>query len=115
MNCSAAFMRGRMNWLRRRGNIRRRWRCKPDLARVQLSLATVLAAEGDKEGAAAHFREAAKGSDAAVARQAEQALRDHGNPIGMRIFAARGYRRCRCRNADGPVHRYRGEIRAHGR
>jgi predicted CXXCH cytochrome family protein len=53
---------------------------KPDLARVQLRLGTVLAAAGDKSGAAAHFREAAKGNDAAVARQAAQALRD----LGMR-------------------------------
>lgn len=51
---------------------------KPDLARAQLRLGTVLAAEGDKEGAAVHFRAAAKGNDAAVARQAEQALRDMG-------------------------------------
>jgi tetratricopeptide (TPR) repeat protein len=51
---------------------------QPDLARVQLRLGTVLAAEGDKEEAAAHFREAAKSNDAAVARQAAQALRDLG-------------------------------------
>jgi len=51
---------------------------KPDLARVQLRLGTVLAAEGDREGAIAHFRQAAKGSDAAVARQAEQAMRELG-------------------------------------
>jgi cytochrome c-type biogenesis protein CcmH/NrfG len=51
---------------------------KPDLARAQLRLGTVLASEGDKEGAAAHFREAANGNDAAVARQAAQALRDMG-------------------------------------
>jgi hypothetical protein len=51
---------------------------KPDLARAQLRLGTVLAAEGDKDGAAAHFREAAKGNDAAVAAQAAQALRDMG-------------------------------------
>jgi tetratricopeptide (TPR) repeat protein len=51
---------------------------KPDSARAQLQLGTVLAAEGDKEGAAVHFREAAKGHDAAVARQAEQALREMG-------------------------------------
>jgi predicted CXXCH cytochrome family protein len=51
---------------------------KPDLARVQLRLGTVLAAEGDKDGAAAHFREAAKGNDSAVAGQAVQALRDLG-------------------------------------
>ena len=51
---------------------------KPDLARVQLRLGTVLAAAGDKEGAAAHLREAAKGNDAAIARQAAQALRDLG-------------------------------------
>ena len=51
---------------------------KPDLARAQFRLGTVLASQGDKEGAAAHFREAAKGNDAAIARQAEQALRDLG-------------------------------------
>jgi predicted CXXCH cytochrome family protein len=51
---------------------------QPDLARVQLRLGTVLAAEGDKDGAAAHFRVAAKGNDAAVARQAAQALLDMG-------------------------------------
>ena len=51
---------------------------KPDLARAHLRLATVLLAEGDKEGAAAHFREAASGNDAEIARQASQALRDMG-------------------------------------
>ena len=51
---------------------------KPDLARVQLRLGTVLAAEGDKSRAALHFREAIKGDDAAVSRQAAQALRDLG-------------------------------------
>ena len=51
---------------------------KPDLPRVQLRLGTALAAAGDKEAAAAHFREAAKGDDAAIARQAAQALRDLG-------------------------------------
>ena len=47
-------------------------------ARVELRLGTVLAAAGDKAGAQAHLREAAKASDAAIARQAEQALRDLG-------------------------------------
>ncbi len=51
---------------------------KPDLARVHFRLGSVLAAEGDSEGAALHFREAAKGNDAAVARQAEQALKEIG-------------------------------------
>jgi tetratricopeptide (TPR) repeat protein len=51
---------------------------KPDLARVQLQLGSVLAAQGDKEGAASHFRDAANGSDPSVARKAEQALRDLG-------------------------------------
>ena len=51
---------------------------KPDLARVQLRLGTVLAFEGDREGAMSHFREAARGNDAAVARQAEQAMREMG-------------------------------------
>jgi tetratricopeptide (TPR) repeat protein len=50
----------------------------PALARAHLRLGTVLAAEGDRDGAAAHFREAAKGNDAAVARQAAEALRDMG-------------------------------------
>jgi predicted CXXCH cytochrome family protein len=51
---------------------------KPDLVRVRLRLGTVLAAEGDKEGAAANFRAAVKAADANVARQAAQALRDMG-------------------------------------
>ena len=51
---------------------------QPGLARVQFRLGTVLAAEGDRDGAATHFREAAKGNDAAIARQAEQALREMG-------------------------------------
>jgi tetratricopeptide (TPR) repeat protein len=51
---------------------------KPALARAHLRLATVLLAAGDREGAAAHFREAASGNDAAIARQAAQALRDMG-------------------------------------
>jgi tetratricopeptide (TPR) repeat protein len=51
---------------------------KPDLARARFRLGAVLAAEGDKEGAAANFRTAAKGNDSAIARQAEQALRDMG-------------------------------------
>ncbi len=51
---------------------------KPDLARVQFRLGTVLLAEGDKDGAMRHFREAANGNDPAVARQAEQAMREMG-------------------------------------
>ena len=51
---------------------------KPDLARAQLHLGTVLAAEGDRDLAVSHLREAAKGADAAVAKQAAQALRDMG-------------------------------------
>jgi tetratricopeptide (TPR) repeat protein len=50
----------------------------PGLARVELRLGTVLAAEGDKDGAAAHFRQAAKGADRAIARQAAQSLHDLG-------------------------------------
>jgi predicted CXXCH cytochrome family protein len=50
----------------------------PELARVQLRLGTVLASEGDAAGAAAHLRAAAQGNDAAVARQAAQALREMG-------------------------------------
>jgi predicted CXXCH cytochrome family protein len=51
---------------------------KPDLPRVQLRLGMVLAAQGDKVGAAARLREAAKGNDAAIGRQAAQAMRDLG-------------------------------------
>lgn len=49
---------------------------RPDLARAQLRLGMVLASQGDKDGAAAHLRAAAKGNDASVAEQAAQALRD---------------------------------------
>jgi len=51
---------------------------QPDLARLELRLGTVLAAAGDKDGAAAHLRAAAKANDAAIARQAALALRDLG-------------------------------------
>jgi predicted CXXCH cytochrome family protein len=51
---------------------------KPDLARVHLRLGTVLAAEGDKDAAVAHFRAAAASDDAEIARQAAQALHDLG-------------------------------------
>jgi tetratricopeptide (TPR) repeat protein len=51
---------------------------KPDLARAHFQLAKVLAAQGDKAGAATHFRDAANGTDSAIGRQAEQALRDLG-------------------------------------
>ena len=50
----------------------------PGLARIELRLGTVLAAAGDKDAAATHFREAAKGTDAAIAREAAQALRELG-------------------------------------
>jgi tetratricopeptide (TPR) repeat protein len=51
---------------------------KPELARLHLRLGIVLAAGGDKEGAASQLREAANGNDAAVAQQAAQALREMG-------------------------------------
>ena len=51
---------------------------KPDLARAHLRLATVLMATGDREGAAAQFRDAASGNDPGIARQAAQALREMG-------------------------------------
>jgi tetratricopeptide (TPR) repeat protein len=51
---------------------------RPDLARVHLRLGMVLASAGDREGAAVHLREAARGNDAAIAQQAAQALRDIG-------------------------------------
>jgi cytochrome c-type biogenesis protein CcmH/NrfG len=50
----------------------------PGTARIELRLGTVLAAAGDKDGAAVHLRAAAKADDPAIARQAEQALRDLG-------------------------------------
>jgi predicted CXXCH cytochrome family protein len=51
---------------------------KPGVPRLELRLGTVLAAQGDRDAAAAHLREAARGTDAAVALQAQQALRDLG-------------------------------------
>jgi predicted CXXCH cytochrome family protein len=52
----------------------------PGSASLELRLGMVLAAAGDKEGAASHLRAAAKAGDAAIARQAEQTLRG----LGMR-------------------------------
>ena len=51
---------------------------QPDRARVQLRLGMALAAEGDRQAAEAHLRAAAGSSDAAVAREAAQALREMG-------------------------------------
>jgi Flp pilus assembly protein TadD len=51
---------------------------KPGLSRIHLRLASVLAAAGDKESAAAHLREAASSADASIAREAAQALREMG-------------------------------------
>jgi tetratricopeptide (TPR) repeat protein len=53
-------------------------RLQPDLPRLHLRLGVALAALGDKSAAAVHFRAAAAGGDPAIARQAEQALRDLG-------------------------------------
>ncbi len=53
-------------------------RLRPDLARVQLDLASVLAAQGDMPGAVQHLREAAKSSNAEVARLAAAALQRLG-------------------------------------
>jgi Flp pilus assembly protein TadD len=52
---------------------------KPDLWRVHLRLGMVLASEGDKAGAEVHLRAAAQGDDAAIARQAADALARLGN------------------------------------
>lgn len=51
---------------------------KPDVSRVHLHLGMVLAAEGDRTGAAAHLRTAARSGEAGVAAEARQALRELG-------------------------------------
>jgi tetratricopeptide (TPR) repeat protein len=51
---------------------------RPDFSRAHLELASVLAAQGDMPGAVQHLREAAKGSDGAVAQKATRALRQLG-------------------------------------
>jgi tetratricopeptide (TPR) repeat protein len=51
---------------------------KPEISRVELRLGIALASLGDKESAGAHLRRATAGSDAAVARQAQQALQELG-------------------------------------
>lgn len=51
---------------------------KPDLSRTQLRLGNMLQGQGDREGAAERFREAAKSSDTAIAQQAQRALQQLG-------------------------------------
>lgn len=51
---------------------------KPDPGRVHLHLGMVLAAEGDRTGAAGHLRTAALSGEAGVAAEATQALRELG-------------------------------------
>lgn len=53
-------------------------RLKPDFPRAQLDLGATLAGKGDTAAAIPHLREAAKGSDAKVAQQATNALRQLG-------------------------------------
>ncbi len=53
-------------------------RLRPDFSQAHLDLARVLAAQGDRPGAIEHLREAARGRDAGVARQAAQALQQLG-------------------------------------
>jgi tetratricopeptide (TPR) repeat protein len=57
---------------------RRTIELRPDLSRAHLRLGNVLAAQGDVSGAAEQWREAAKGTDEPVAREATQALRRIG-------------------------------------
>ena len=51
---------------------------RPDLSRVHLALANVLAAQGDTPVAVQHLRSAAKGGDPAVAQEATRALQQLG-------------------------------------
>jgi tetratricopeptide (TPR) repeat protein len=51
---------------------------RPDFARTRLDLASVLAAQGDMQGAVQQLREASKGSDPEVARLAAGALQRLG-------------------------------------
>ena len=53
-------------------------RLKPGFSRAHLDLARVLAAEGNREAAIRHLREAAAGSDPQVAKLAGEALRRLG-------------------------------------
>jgi cytochrome c-type biogenesis protein CcmH/NrfG len=56
------------------GEYQQALRLRPDLARVRLDLASVLAAQGDMPGAVQQLREAAKSNDAEVAGRAAAAL-----------------------------------------
>jgi len=58
---------------------RRTVELRPDSKRAHLRLGNILAAQGDVAGATEHLREAAKSSDAAIAQQASQALRQIGS------------------------------------
>lgn len=51
---------------------------RPDLSRLHLALANVLAAQGNKQAAIPHYRDAAKSEDPAVARAAAQELQQLG-------------------------------------
>ena len=57
---------------------RRTLELQPASSRAHLRLGNVLAAQGDVRAASEHLREAAKSSDAAIARQAVQALSEIG-------------------------------------
>jgi tetratricopeptide (TPR) repeat protein len=57
---------------------RRTLELRPDSDSAHLHLGNVLSAQGDVAGASEHLRQAARSSDAAIARQATEALRQMG-------------------------------------
>jgi tetratricopeptide (TPR) repeat protein len=68
------LLAGKRRWPEAAGEYREALRLRPDFERVQLDLASALAAQGDMPGAVEQLREAAKASDPEVARLAAQAL-----------------------------------------
>ena len=67
MNCWEGFWRRKPQLSDAAASIGGRWHCGRMSAALHLRLGNVLAAQGNAGDAAQHLREAAKGSDAAIA------------------------------------------------
>ena len=60
------------------GEYRQALKLRPDLSRLHLALANMLAAQGDRAGVVQHLREAARAKDPQVAQEATRLLKQLG-------------------------------------
>ena len=90
MSCSAVFTRGKRNWPEAAREYSAALALRPDLARVQLRLGTVLAAEGRSRWRGGPFSRGGEGQRCRGGAAGGASAAGHGNPIAMRLFLLGG-------------------------